>query len=228
MTSRDRATRITIGERDVTGALFQLREGQCSTKVIGTLLDADGKPLVGVQVSAQPNNGTSSGAQTDSDGLFAITVSESGQYRVYTWIDGCNIYYRLGGATGSHQQATQIRVSDSNVTGLTFQLASGMCVHRISGKLLNADGTPKSGPWVSAHGTAGSGGVSAGSDGSFSFAVPASGSYRLSVWIDDCSIYRGSRGPTNNRNSARQVTVSNADITDIEFRLPEDPSTFCN
>ena len=95
--------------------------------------------------------------------------------------------------------------------------------------LLNVRTGPRcSSQWVSANGNAGSAGASTASDGSFSFAVPASGSYRLAVWIDNCSIYRGSRGPVRNWNSASQVRVSNADVTGIEFRLPEDPSTFCN
>ena len=123
--SRDQATRITIGERDVTGAHFQLREGQCSTKITGTLLDANGNPLASVRVSAQPDNGRSAGAQTDSDGLFAITVPESGQYRVSARIDGCTVYYKRGGVTGSHQQATQVQVSDSDVTGIVRSTLRG-------------------------------------------------------------------------------------------------------
>ena len=228
VTSREQATRITIDERDATGILFQLREGQCATRIAGRLLDAEGNPLASTQVSAVPENGSWSSTQTESDGSFSITVPGAGQYRVSTRIDGCTVYYRRSGATGSYQQATQIRVSDSDVTGVRLQLAEGMCELRISGKLLNADGSPRSGQWVSASGNAGSGGAQAGSDGSFSFAVPGKGSYRLSVWIDGCSIYRGSRGPTKNWNSARQISVSNADVTGLVFRLPEHPSTFCD
>ena len=228
VSSRDQATRITVDDRDVTGVRFQLREGQCSTKITGQLLDADDDPLANVRVWAQPENGTSSGAQTDSDGSFSITVPEAGQYRVSTRIDGCSVYYRRSGITANWNQATQIRVSDSDVTGIRIQLTEGMCEHRISGTLLNADGTPRSGQWVSASGNAGSGGASTAADGSFSFAVPGNGSYRLSVWIDECSIYHGSRGPTKNWNSASQVRVSNADVTGIEFRLPENPASFCN
>ena len=142
VSSRDQATRITVDDRDVTGVRFQLREGQCSTKITGQLLDADDDPLANVRVWAQPENGTSSGAQTDSDGSFSITVPEAGQYRVSTRIDGCSVYYRRSGITANWNQATQIRVSDSDVTGIRIQLTEGMCEHRISGRLFNADGTP--------------------------------------------------------------------------------------
>ena len=226
--SRDQATRITIDNRDVTGVRFQLREGQCSTKITGTLLDSDGDPLANVRVWALPENGRSLGAQTGSHGSFAITIPESGQYRLSARIDGCIVYYKRDGVTGNWSQATQISVSDSDVAGVTLQLADGMCELRISGKLLNEDGSPRAGQWVSASGNAGSGGAQAGADGSFSFAVPGKGSYRLSVGIDGCSIYRGSRGPTKNRNSAGQISISNTDVTGIEFRLPENPSAFCD
>jgi len=227
VTSREDATRITIDERDVTGVRFQLRRGQCSTKVMGVLLHANGDAIAGADVWAQNDDG-SSWARTDSDGSFQITVPEAGQYRIQARIDGCTIYYRRGGAPGSHQQATQIRVSDSDVTGITLQLAQGMCEHRISGRLLNADGSARSGQWINASSNAGSAGASTSSDGSFSFAVPASGSYRLQAHVDGCWIYRGSRGPVKTWNSASQLRVSNADVTGIEFRLPEDPSSFCN
>ena len=226
--SHEQATRITIDDRNVTGVRFQLRQGQCTTKISGRLLDAGGHPIAETRVYAWPEDGTQSSTQTDSEGSFVITLPEAGQFRVYARVDGCTVYYRSGGATGSYQQATQVRVSDSDVTGITLQLAQGMCEHRISGILSDADGTPLSGQWVSANGDAGSAGAWTSADGSFSFAVPASGSYRLDVWFDGCSIYRGSRGPVRDWNSASQVRVSNADVTGIEFRLPEDPSTFCN
>lgn len=225
---RQQATLFSVQDGDVTGIRFQLTEGLCSTQISGRLLDADGEPLPNVSVSAWAEDGTVTGDQTDSDGSFAITVPESGQYRVYTWIDGCNVFYRRGGPPGSQQQATQVRVSHVDVTGIILQLTDGMCDHRISGTLLNADGSPRSGQWVGANSTAGYAGASTAGDGSFSFAVPGNGSYRLSVHIDGCSIYRGSRGPTKNWNGANQTTISNADVAGIVFRLPENPASFCN
>ena len=109
-----------------------------------------------------------------------------------------------------------------------MQLSESMCVLRISGVLLNADGSPKSGVWVSASAVAGSGGAQSGSDGAFSFAVPGRGSYRLSVWIDNCSIYRRGDRSTTNWNSATTISITNADVTDVEFRLPTNPGSLCN
>lgn len=225
---RQQATQLHVQDSDVTGIRFQLTEGLCSTRITGTLLDAAAKPIANTRVYAWCEKGDGSSALTDSEGVFAITVHEAGQCRVSVWVDGCSIYYRGGHAPGSLQHATQIQVDDSGTSDITLQLAEGMCEHRISGRLLNADGTPRSGQWVGAIGNAGDGGAHSAADGSFSFAVPGNGSYRLSVWIDDCSIRLGNRGPTTDYWSAREVRVSNADVTDIEFRLPEDPASFCN
>jgi hypothetical protein len=226
-TDWDEATLIRVSDVDVTGLRLQLEAGMCGVKISGWLLDDEGVGLADTWVYASSDDAHAS-AQTGEDGTFSITLPTLGSYRVGTWIDGCNVHYRRGRATGSYRQAAQIPVSDSDVTGVTFQLARGMCAHRISGELLNADGTPRSGQWVSANGDAGSGGATTATDGSFSFAVPGNGAYPLSVYIDGCSIAHSSRGPTKNWNDARQITITNADATGIEFRLPENPATFCS
>lgn len=157
-----------------------------------------------------------------------MTAPEPGLYRVSAQLDGCTIYYQRSGAISSYGEATEVEVANSDVTDITLQLAEGMCELRISGTLLSADDTPRSGQWVNADGNAGNGGAQTAADGSFSFAVPASGSFRLYVHVDGCLIMLGSRGATNDWNSAEQITVSNADVTGLEFRLPEDPATFCS
>ena len=225
--ARDRATRITIEDQDVAVGKFQLRQGQCSAKIEGRLLDANGNAVADTNVWAEAD-GNSFQVRTDSAGFFSITVPELGEYRVSARVDGCLIYYGGNLLKTIPSQATRIQVSDSDTTEITLRLTEGMCERRISGRLLNADGTPRSGQWVNANGNGSSGGASSAADGSFSFAVPAKGSYQLQVWIGGCWIIHGSRGPTKNGNNARQITVSNADVTGIEFRLPEDPSTFCD
>ena len=197
--------------------------------VKGRLLDAEGKPIANAAVTAFRDGRVPAGTHaTKNDGLFELGVGEAGSYHVRAMVDGCIVYYQQGRATGDWRQATDIQVRHADVNGVDIRLPEGMCEYRISGKLFNSDGTPRSGQWVSASGGVGSGGASTARDGSFSFVVPKTGGYILSVWIDNCLIYRGSRGPVKNWNSASQVRVSNADVTGIEFRLPEDPASFCN
>ena len=225
--TRQQATAVNVNDRDVTGVRFQLTDGLCSTKIAGRLLDSTGEPISDAQVWIRSDDGVS-GSRTDSDGMFSIAVLQAGGYRVGARIDGCSIFHRRGGVTGEWDQATEVRVSNDDIAGLRLQLAEGMCERRISGRLLNPDGSPHANQWVRACGSEGCGGATSGADGSFAFAVPASGTYRLETGFGDCRIRHGSSGPTEHWNSAKQITVSNADVTGIEFRLPEDPSSFCN
>ena len=225
---QEEATQIRVSESDVTGLRFQLPAGACSTKISGRVLDAEGSGIANTWVHAQIDGRSWTGHQTSADGSFSITLPEAGSYRVSARINGCTVYYKRGGVTGSWSQATEVRVSDSDVTGIRVQVREGMCELRISGRVLNADGSPKSGVWVSASGTAGNGGAHSGTDGAFSFAVPGRGSYRLSAWIDNCSIYRRGDSSTTDWNSATVISITNADVTGVDFRLPTNPGSLCN
>ncbi|MXZ88512.1 MAG: carboxypeptidase regulatory-like domain-containing protein [Dehalococcoidia bacterium] len=221
------ASQLQVEDHDIAGLRFQLTEGLCSTKIAGRLLDADGAGIPHAWVHASSEDGWSASARAESDGTFVIFVPGPGQYRINTSIDGCHIFYRRGAATGFHQQATQIRVSDSDVTDVSLQLAAGMCERKIRGTLLNADGTPRSGVLVYAHGLHGSSGIATSDvDGSFAIAVPERGAYRLSTYVSGCWIYHSSRGPTD-WTGARQIRVSGTHVSGIEFRLPENPPAFC-
>ena len=226
--SWEAASLIRVADQDVTGLRFQLAAGMCSTQVRGVLLDADGNGIGGVNVNANDGAGSNANARTDADGAFAITVPAAGRFRVSARVDGCTVYYASNRVTGSRNSAVQIRIGDADVTGIQIRIPADMCVWRISGKLLNADGSPKSAVWVSASGVAGNGGAQSDTDGAFSFAVPGRGSYRLSVWIDNCSIYRRGDRSTTNWNSATTISITNADVTGVDFRLPTNPGSLCN
>ena len=222
------ATEIELDGDHYGGIRIQIQDDVCAYQIEGWLLDSAGNPLGRVEGSIRSEAGAYVGFRADTDGYFSATAPELGSYRVSADIDGCSVFLREGSTTGDWYHATVVKVAGASVTGVTMQLSQGMCEHRISGTLVNADGIPLAGQWVSANGNAGSAGAQTAADGSFSFAVPGSGSYRLSVHSNGCWIYRGSRGATKDTNSASEITVSNADVTGIEFRLPEDPSTFCN
>ena len=208
---------------------IEIADGRCGFRISGVVVDTEGNGLDGIQVGALPEQvGPRAWHRVEKGGSFSITLPLPGSYRVSAHIEGCRVYYRRNGATTKRNEAELLEVSDSDISGIRMQLSDGMCELRMSGKLLNADGSPRSGLWVNAWSDAGSGGAWTGDDGSFSFIVPSKGSYRLSVWISGCDIHHGSHRATTNHNSAVQIVVSNADITGIEFRLPENPATFCD
>ena len=225
--AQDSATLISVSDSGVKNVKFKLASGMCATKISGRLLDAEGNGIADTWVFANKQGGNWS-AQTDASGSYSITVPTAGSYRVSTRIDGCNVNYRSNGVTGRIDRATEIRIRDESIEGIDFQIPDDMCIYRISGRLLNADGSPRANQWLTANSSVGSSGVRTGPDGSFDFAVPGTSSYRMYVWIDGCWIYHGSRGPVKTWNSARQIIVSAKDVSGIEFRLPEDPSAFCS
>ena len=196
--------------------------------IMSQLVDAAGDPISEANVGAQHEAGTDIEQVTDVDGSFTFAGPSRGSYRLYAWIDGCLVNYKHGGATGLASETTRIVVGESDGAVLRFQLAKGMCETIVSGRLLNADGSPRAKVPVWAWDGQLTGHAYTRLDGSFSFAVPENGSYRLSASVDDCLIFYGTRGPTNSHNNATQVAISGADVTDIEFRLPRAPSTFCD
>ena len=224
-TDRDRATVVKVEDASVTGIRIKLRQGQCSATISGRVLDENGNGIAEADMWAEEGE-TWVWTETEADGSFKLTIPESGRYTVQVNANGCNLYYRAQGATAQSDRATKLRVQDEPIDGIVIQVPQGMCVHSISGRLLNADGSPVTDERVNANSTNGRGSTAVGIDGSFSILVPSNGSYRLYVW-DGCAIYLGSRGATKNRNSAKQFRVNNADVTGIEFVLPENLGAFC-
>ena len=215
---------VQVKDLDVTG--INLTIPQCLV-IAGGFFDAQGKGIANAVLHASADTANVS-AHSEADGVFSIALPGPGLYRVGSLIDGCWVYHRQGGLTGSYQRASQVRITDSHVTGIRMQLESGMCELGLSGRLLNADGTPGIGMWVHANGDVGSSRARTESDGSFSFSVFGKGSYKLSVWVDNCWMYMGSRGPAKDWSRGRSFRVTTADLTGIEFRLPEDLASFCN
>ena len=81
---------------------------------------------------------------------------------------------------------------------------------------------------MSAAGSEGNGGARSGADGAFSFAVPGPGTYQLSAWIDNCFFYWRGDSSTTDRNSATAISITNAEVTGVDFRLPTNPGSRCN
>ena len=203
---------------------LQLSSEICVRKVAGTVVSPEFGPLEGVYVEM-----AGSGQQrTSSEGKFTFTVPSEGRYSIVVELSqDCSVLYTRNIAAGPQSEPTKVLVSDSDITDIRIQIPSDACVASKSGKLLDADGTPISGEWVRAIGDAGVGWAQTGSDGAFSIAVPAVGSYHFEIFRYGCIVYLGSGGPTKDWNEASQVNVSGSDATDVVFRMPEDPSSFC-
>ena len=217
---------VHVLDSDIVGINFRVLEDPC-TRITGLLLDSNGNGIDGVRVNAKMD-GEHVRAPTDAGGRFHLTLSEPGEYWLYAFIDGCRIYYVGGGATGVYAERALITVSERDVNDVVIQLQEDMCQLRISGTLSNADGTPKSGVWVSGSGLPGYGGDWPDDDGAFSFTVNAAGTYKLKITIDGCHVFYAGAGASGSEAQAYTFNLTSRDVTGIEFRLPEDPSTFCD
>ena len=219
---------IVVAGGDVSGLRFVLPDGWCESRISGALLRSDGRTVADAWIAADDGDGVRVGNYTEADGSYSVSIPTAGEYRISLSIDGCWLYYGGGGLGTDYDDASLVTVGEGGVSGLELRIPKGVCERRISGKVLKADGTPRSSSWVSASSGALRSGAHTEADGSFSFGVVGKGSYRLSAWVEGCWIYHRSRGPTEDWNRAQQISMSDADVTGVEFRLPQDPSSFCN
>ena len=220
-TEQSRAGDIEVVDQDVDDIRFEVSSNPCIT-ISGYLLAADGSSIEGVRIHAKVSGGNT-GGRTDANGRFEIGLSGPGEYYLYTFIDGCRVYYRETRATGAFADRSLITVSEGDVSSIVFQLQEEMCTLRVSGTLLNADESPKSGVYVRAQDGPRLGGDWPDKDGSFTFTVPAAGSYKLNVTVDGCRVYYGGDGVSGGGDQARALSLSRSNVSNIRFVLPENP-----
>ncbi|MYJ58713.1 MAG: carboxypeptidase regulatory-like domain-containing protein [Chloroflexi bacterium] len=210
----------------ILGIRFEIPERTCLW-FDGVLLNAGGAGIADVNVYAQKDSGRV-WSRTDTAGAFQLPVTETADYYLYSFPDGCRVYYRPDGATGRRSERSLVTTSDDQAVDLTFRLPVDMCTRRIEGQLLNADGLGMSGHYVAATGTSGYGSDRSDDEGVFSFAVPAAGSYRLSVTVDGCQLFYAAVGGVTDSDNARVVQVGSRDVSGIRFHLPDDSAALCS
>ncbi|MCY3567804.1 MAG: carboxypeptidase-like regulatory domain-containing protein [Chloroflexi bacterium] len=212
-------------DRDVTGSHFRILDDPC-LRLAGRLLGANGEGIEDAFVYVRAD-GLRVKSRTDSTGAFHFALSEPGDYRMYAFLDGCWLHYASDGVKASWNDLTPISISTLDVRDRVLQLARDMCTLRISGRLLNAACTPRSGLYVATSDVGRHGGNSPSADGACAFPVPAAGARRLSVTNDGCQIYCAVNSSTGEENRARSIRVARLDITAVEFQLPAPPSSAC-
>ena len=223
------ATRITIEERDIEGVRFQQSAPACSMTVTGRLLDGDGQGIAeaGIALLGEGDGSAGSYTETGADGAFSLAAPWTGAHRLRAQISGCYVYRQRDGVSGGWSSAHPVRISDAGIADIVVQLGADNCAHRIEGRLLNADGRPRSNQWVTASSHSGVSSVRSDGEGRFSLLIPDRGTYALYVWIDGCAMYRAGNRATRYWNTASKQQIASRDVTGIEFRLPEDPANLC-
>ncbi len=228
--SRQDATLFQGTGSDVTSIRFQLDRGQCDSRFTGRLLNSEGHGIVNAWVYAQADDGQGTGSRTSADGSFDISLLSGGSYRLGVNIRGCAVYYRGGGATSSWSEAEQID-TDGDVGELSIRIPANLCNATISGRLINAD---RHGLAHRQIGVISEGARSVHSElwteatGYWTMRVHQNQSYRIYTYVDGCPLHYREGGATAKAQDASQIQVRESDVTGVEFRLPEDPASFCN
>ena len=161
-------------------------------------------------------------------GEYIGYAPKPGRYNVLVRLDDCAVHYSEYRIVASGQDADVLNLDDEAVS-IEFRIPDDLCVHRISGRIVDQDGNTVGGGWIQmADGHASSsGGVAA--DGSFGMEVPDSGEYVLftGTEVEDCYIAYSDSGGTAAWRFATPIVVSDSDVTGIEFVVPSDPSSLC-
>ena len=227
--NRDDAQLIRVAGRNVQLSQRQVPAGLCAHQIGGHLVGSDGAPLSGVYVSlcqlAGDDCATWLGRRTDDDGAFAVTVPSTGSYRLSFALNGCSVYYRLGGPTTTPAEASPISVTEANTPSLSIRVPEGMCAHQITGRIAQADGRPLADIFVSAcleiNGDCVSRpGTRTDDVGAFAITVPVEGRYHLQFTLDGCTVYFGSGGLTTAHNERAIVRVEGRSVGPYPRQIP--------
>ena len=222
----DEAQSITVAGSDMPGMDIQLPPNICGWLISGRVVDANGEPLAGAlfSICETATYNCVRNKRTKIDGAFAVLAPTAGEYRLRLSLafDGCTIYYRSGEPTLNFNEATLIRIVDSDVSDLRLQVPSELCNRRVVGSIegierfLHIDG----GVWVEICHVVGTGcGVSSSRsldrNGPFAIAASTAESYQIKYRLGNyspCFLYHGPTGLTSNAAEAMRFDAGDRDV----------------
>ncbi len=221
---------VKVSQSEVSGIDIRLPPNVCEWQIRGRIVGPNAEPLTGILVSVCQTGG---GEQCHSsasaiDGSFAVTVAQSGEYRLFADLGhGCSVYFRPGVPTTNQNWASPITVADAHVSGILIQVPEDLCRLRVAGSL---DGIERFlDGYVGVYLCRMTDNVCSSStkaplddDSSFAVAIPTSGAYRLTYNLDDCSVHYGPAGVTANAAGAALINVDARDMRVAYRQVPAD------
>ena len=220
---------VQVAGANVRGVDIRLPPNTCGWQIRGRIVGPSNEPLAGIRVSACPTgvSGHCYSSVSTTDGTFAVTIDESGVYRVEANLHGaCSVYFRSGVVTTSWNSARLITVADAHVGDILIQVPDDLCRLRVAGSLENIErflGGNGFAPVVNLCPIGGSGCASRllERDGSFTVAVPTTGSYRLSYELNGCQLHHSPTGLTVNPRGTMRFDVGERDVRIGHQRVPD-------
>lgn len=221
--SDDDASLIEIGSSQPESITISVDAGRCRWQVAGTLSGPDDLPLAGLQVRAH-GDGSVTSVRTELDGSFSFVAIRPGPFQLSVYLGGCRLYWNANGPTANAEQAADIQVLSRDVSGLRFQVLKDPCT-RISGRLqdANGDGLANVNLYAQAEGPRTATYTDAA--GSFRFALPEPGEYRIYGFLNGCVVRYRDGSATGVWHDATPITLSEDDVTGIVMTIPADMCT---
>ena len=179
-----------------------------------------------VEVGFHSNSGFTWAAKDGSGETYKLYASSPESGQVMVRVGGCRLWYTAGALVATEEEPDPIELGDDLVS-LEVRIPDDLCVRKISGRLIDANGAPISGVSLAAYEGWKYGSTVPDTNGDFTITVPDSGAYQLSFGVDDCRIRYRSSGATSDWHQATRITVEDADVTGIEFVVPADPTSLC-
>ena len=219
---------VKVSQSGVSDIDIHLPPNVCGWQLRGHLVGPNAEPLAGIRVSACPTDGgvCHSSAST-ADGSFAVTVVESGEYRIEAYLGhACSVYFRAGGSASTWSDASTITVAEAHVSSILIQIPEDLCHLRVVG-FVDSIGRVLDGDiviWLfcrmADNGCEPAMSLLLEEGGAFTYAPPTSGSYRLTYDLNGCSVHHGPTGLTANAADAALINVDSRDVRVEHRQIP--------
>ena len=218
-----------------SGSDLRVRVGaeQCVHRVEGRVMDPTGEAWSGlaasrgVVVRADGEEGNVQ-VSTRSSGDFTVTLPGPGRYRISAAVDACTVYYDADGVTGSRDLSARVDSRGSGLESVDILVPEDVCVD-LRGRVVAPSSNESQRIWLNLHNDEVSMWRWSSPDGMFTFKVRAGASYELSHWSGSCRMYYAGNGIVSNApQEPLMIATKETAGTEIVFRLPEDPASFCD
>ena len=139
VTESAQAVSFHLTSDGLTGLAVTVPAGYCDASVSGRVVDHDGEPFAGLELSLCDRDIGCAEGWVDDVGSFRLGVPEPGSYRlrVYDPALRCALYYHTDSARPGIQDATPIQVGVQAVSDLHVELPRPLCGYLIEGQLEN-------------------------------------------------------------------------------------------
>ncbi len=214
----------TLGVADLSATCHRAEaRSQGATRkslVSMTMLGSDGESLADVRLTLNPRSSEQTAIRTRTwqDGTVSAFV-EPGGYLLLVTVEGCNVYYAQSGLMLKQRSAETIAVGNEDLS-ISVQLPVDLCHHRITGRVVNAQGAPVSALSVSARRDEGTTYQWTRSDGTFSLRLPEADKYRLRVRFEDCIYAFDGTGLASEVSADTLFEAQYLAGRELELRLP--------